>query len=304
MDYGRLLSRSLELAWRHKWLWLLAFFAGESSTVPGFNGGSFNSGSRTSTPNGGAPDLRPVGEWVTAHAALLLLAGAVLVLVWIVLFVLSCACVAAAVRGADELDRDQPCDLGRAWGLGLPRFGAVLRLRLLVLLAWLAVVLVIGVMVVLIVLAAAVHAYASVAVVGVLLANVAVVLFVVLVVVPVYLRLALRMIVLDGAGAVAGLRGGVTLMRSRLGRVAVLWAIELAISLGMGIVAAVVLFAIAVPAAIFGYGAFVNHSGVALGGLGAVVLVVVAALLVFGAAVAGFRSVYWTLGYRRLPAAP
>src|SRR5579859_2314234 len=103
MDYGRVLTRALELTWRHKWLWLLALFAAEGGgsftySGQGLNGG-FSSGNRTAPPSATVPDFHPVQVWIAANAGLLLAGALGLVIILIVLFVLSCGAEAALVRG-------------------------------------------------------------------------------------------------------------------------------------------------------------------------------------------------------------
>jgi hypothetical protein len=71
MAYWELVTRSFKISWRHRYLWLLALFAGES-------GGGFNfSSSSTPGTNGrrGAPDLvainQQVSQWLSGHIGLI-----------------------------------------------------------------------------------------------------------------------------------------------------------------------------------------------------------------------------------------
>jgi hypothetical protein len=302
MDYGRLITRSLHLTWRYKWLWLLAFFAAESSGSASYNGqgltnefpGTGVSGTR------GQPNFPPFLSWIQGHLAFLLVAAVVLLVIFVVFFFISCGAEAAVVRGAEAADQDEDITLGRAISLGMERLWPVVRLRLLLLLAAVEVALMVAVLVGLIVVGFVVHAYLAVALLIVALIGFGVLLFLVAVVFPTFTRLWLRAAILDRTGAVDGMTAAIALIRRRPGQVVVLWAIELAVSLGIGLALVIVLLVIAAPAAVMGFGASATGGGATLVALAALGVVLGIALLVFGAALSAYLSVYWTLGYRQL----
>jgi hypothetical protein len=302
MDYGRLITRSLHLTWRYKWLWLLGFFAAESSGSVSYNGqGLTNSFPGTGVRGAlGQPNFTPFLSWIQGHLALLVVAAVALLVIFVVFFFISCAAEAAVVRGAEAADRDEEITLGRAISLGMERFWPVLRVRLLLLLAAVEVALIVAVLVGLIVVGLVVHAYLAVVLLVVALIGFGVLLFLVAVVVPTVTRLWLRAAILDRTGAVDGMTAAITLIRRRPGQVVVLWAIELAVSLGIGLALVVVLLVIAAPAAVLVYGASTTGGGVAVVALASIGVVLALALVVFGAALSAYLSVYWTLGYRQL----
>lgn len=300
MDYGRVLTRSLELAWRYKWLWLLALFAGEGSGGFSFNYSTRSGVGSPSTPSSQAPNFQPVIDWVGAHIGLLVAVGVALVLLWIVLFLVSCLAVGALVRATEVLDRDEPSGLGEALRLGVAPFWAVLRLRLLILVFGLLLVVVIGVFGGLIVLAFSLHAFVAATLLIVLAVGAGVLLIPVLVAFAVFVRIAVRVVALDGASARQAVSDAVRLMRRRIGPVVVLWAIELAIQFGVGIATLALLVAVGAPLGLFAYAAVTSLNVVTIALLAVVGLLFVAALIVVGAAVAAYLSVYWTLGFRQL----
>lgn len=308
MDYGRLLTRALELTWRYKWLWLLALFAGESAGSPSyggqgvsntFGGGGRRGGGSPSSP----PDFRPVTDWIGGHIGLLVLLAVVLLALWVALFIVSCGAEAAVVRGTAAADAGEEIGLGRAISLGLERFGGVLRVRLLLVAVTLLVVVVAAAMVGLIILSFAIHAYLAATILIVVAIGAGFLLFLIALVYSTFIRLWLRAVILDRAGAMTGLGEVVALIRRRLGPVAVLWVIQLALSLVIAVLLLIVLFAFALPGGLIFIAAVSSHgSAVAVVPLVAFAVLLLIALVVLGAAISAYLSVYWTLGYRQLQA--
>ena len=113
MDYGEILRRTLAISWRHKYMWLLALFAGEGAglSLPSFQRG----------PRGGAgsrftaPTYDQVTAWAGSHAALLVGAGVAIVALLIVLLLVSAVANGAVIRAAAEHDLDRPFGLRPAW---------------------------------------------------------------------------------------------------------------------------------------------------------------------------------------------
>ena len=68
MDYGEILRRALAISWRHKYMWLLALFAGEGAglSLPSFQRG----------PRGGADDFATGEDRRPPQLGLSLLLGA------------------------------------------------------------------------------------------------------------------------------------------------------------------------------------------------------------------------------------
>src|SRR5258708_37250196 len=90
MPYWEIVTRSFKITWRHKYLWLLALFAGESGGGFNFNSGSFtppgtNRSNRT-------PDLnainQQVSQWVADHGGLIVAARGLLLPLPVAFFLL------------------------------------------------------------------------------------------------------------------------------------------------------------------------------------------------------------------------
>src|SRR5690349_2239438 len=98
MNYGEMLTRALAITWRHKYLWLLALFAGEGAmfglhNAQGLPGRRSGGGSQLGTDAYGQ-----FSAWAAAHAGLLWGGAIVLALVFIVLLLVSAVANSALIR--------------------------------------------------------------------------------------------------------------------------------------------------------------------------------------------------------------
>ena len=311
MPYTELLRRSLHIAWRNRWLWLLALFAGEAGGGGGsggfggnpFPGGNFQRGGQA-PPAAGLPDLTPVRQWIQDHAGLLVAAAVILVLAWIVLFILSCACAAAEVSGVQEIDGGRPSGLRRAWSLGRERFWPVLRLRLALLLLGLAALAFLGLVLAAGLVLALAGNFVGLFVVVCLGISALFTLVVAAFALSLLIPIALRSAVLEDRPGWRALRRAYGLTMARPGRVLACWGLMVACQLGYGLVAGIAAVVVAVPA-LLAVGAAIAAGQVALaiipGGL--IVLLLVVALVVASAAFRAFYSTFWTLAFSRLETA-
>jgi hypothetical protein len=307
MQYGQVLARSLSIAWRHKYLWLLAIFAGEGAAGVGAPS-SGASGQRWNAPaQATTPDWNQVSAWVSAHFALLWTIGIALVALLVVLFLVSAVANAALVKGAAEHDAERPFTLSLAWKAGLASFWPVLRLKLFALLVGVTtLVIILGLVAIAFFSAtggaAALSAGVGVGVLAALLVLAAIPFWLVF---GVALLFAVRAVVLDGLSASAALAMGFRLIRRRLGRVALLWLLIVAAGVVAGIAVGVGIALLTVLA-----GVLIVGAAFAGGYIAAVIIGVPSAFLwlavVFTAAgaVSAFNSTYWTIAYRRLEVEP
>lgn len=292
MQYGNLITRSFSLVWSHKYLWLLAALGGADVGDAGFAvvwaanfGVSFVS------------QALPPSPWPIDLGILL-----VLVIGW---FVISFATTGALVRASAEHDAVRPFALGLAWRAGLGAFKSILGLRMLQLL-WVllwasSAATAIGGLVLLGVLAYQRHQNVTLAVVVVVGLEVVVAAVVAWILAGLAFILAVRAVVLEQRGPIRAFRRGVQLIRSRLGRVLVLWLLQIALATAGGSVQSLILFpAILVAAAI------VAAAGVAGGVMAALALGIPFGLALIGASMllyavlGGYLSTYWTLAFRRI----
>lgn len=306
MRYGEVITRSLNIFWRHKYLWLLGALGGGESVGGGGGGGNFG-GFRSGGASGRAnnPDFsgftRQLGDWVGGHLGLLVTVAAVLIVLALAYFLVSCVASGALIRAAAEHDAERPFGLGPAWQAGLRTFWPILGLRLLFIAYVLAVVIVVGGLFLLAFLAGSGNNPAGAAGFGVLGG------LAVLVVIPVSIAaglvyiLGLRAVVLEQSGALAGLGRGWRLLRKRLGRVLLSWLIQIGLSLVGGIIIGIALVVLLLP------GAAIVFAAYAAGGLGAALSVGIIAGLIYlvlvvalSGAAGSFIATYWTLAFRRL----
>jgi uncharacterized membrane protein len=303
MEYGQLITRSVSIVWRHRYLWLLAILGGADVGSCGFYGNSNaprGPGGRASLGTG-----QQFGQFVLNNLGVIVALVAVTLVLALLWFLLSCLTTGALVRASAEHDADRPFRLGQAWRTGITTFGSILGLRLLGLLFGLVVVAVLGLLALLGFVSYAggnSGGLAAIVVVGVL---VVLALIPIAILVGILFILATRSVVLEQRHAVPALGRAFELMRERLGRTLLVWLIQVGLSIGAGVAGALVFVVVAVVLAIPVVTAF------AVGGTagGFVLLVPVVLLLVaLGVALAGitgsYLSTYWTLAFRRLELDP
>jgi hypothetical protein len=304
MQYWELVTRSFRISWRHKYLWLIALFAGES-------GGGFQSSYQTrgTTPFGGTgngtPDIaaaqNAATRWIGDHTTVIVAVGAALILLWIAFFVLAAICEGATVRAAAEHDAERPFGLGLAWRCGRATMGTVIRLRLLIIALVLPVAIIVVALVIGFVFAIVGGNAGGAIVLGI------VGLLVVLAAIPytIYVslldRLGTRAVVLEEvAAAVAALKRGHGLLRERLGRVLLVWLLSIAVGIAVGIVVAVALLVGFVPLVVLAIAAAATGSALLWILIVVGVLVVLPIALVIQGFVSAQSSTYWTVAFRRL----
>jgi hypothetical protein len=303
MSYGEILSRALAISWRHKYLWLLALFAGEGIglSLPGFQQGRRPDNGRTFSNI----TYDQVTAWIGAHTTLLVTIGAAALVVGIVLFLISVVANGGVVRAVAEHDADRPFGLRMGWRSGVGTFWPVLGVKLVSLVVGLVALAAIGSLA-LVTFMAGTHSNVPLAVATGLTAG-----FLVLLAIPfgivfsVVIRLAVRAVVLDGSRPFAAIGRGFHLIRRRFGRVALVWLLVVVCGLLGGAVVAVAALIVALPLAAITVGSYVAAGmGVAIG-IGALLLILWAVVaLALSAAVDAFISTIWTLTYMRLDIDP
>jgi hypothetical protein len=302
MPYWENVTRSFGIAWKRKYLWLLALFAGEAG------GGNFTFNQGTSPPGGGGapgqPDFAAFQEqattWIGDHAVLLVVLALVGVVLVVVFFILGAVCEGATVRATAEHDADRQFGLGWAWRSGVRTMWVIVRFRLLLVVIGLPLFL-------LYVAYAAAVVFAIVnrsgSAVGPLIGFGA---LLILVTIPYALyvllldKLGSRAVVLEQLGARAGIARAHRLLFKRFGRALLVWLVALgvgfALAIGLGCILALVL----VPL-------FIAGAAIAYANSSAIVPVIIAGVLValpFSLVIQGFlaaqSATYWTLAFRRL----
>lgn len=312
MPYGEVISRSFSIFWRHRYLWLLGALGGGEAVGGGAGsfsnvGNVFNgsSGSGGATGGGGSPAGADVGSqlsgWFTDNLPLLIVLACLFLLFLIAYFFVSCIAAGATVRAAAEHDAERPFDLRLAWQAGRASFLSILGLRLMGLLAVLIALALLALLGLLGFVSAAAGQNAGIAVAVVLGILLTLALIPVAIGLTLALTLATRSIVLEQLRPFAALGRGTRLLFQRLGRVLLLWLIQVVLALALGIVAAIASFVLLIPmAAILGIGYVVDGLEGALTTGAVLLLVYLIATIALNGAAGSYVSTYWTLAFRRL----
>lgn len=308
MPYWENVTRSFRIAWRYKYLWLIALFSGEASG----GGTSYSQGTQgRNGPFGSrqqfADTQTAIVNWITSHETLIAIAVAAWLVLSIAFFILGAICEGATVRAAAEHDAERTFHLGWAWRSGLRTMWVVVRFRLLLFVLYLPVLTVIFGLAASIIAAVAGNDAAGgfIAVFG----------FLVVLAIPygiyVYLLnlLGVRAVVLEQLKARAGVARGHRLLFKRLGRTLLVWLLSIGVGLAVGLVLGCFLALVFTPLVIVGVVIGSANSGAILPLIivGGVILFIVS--LALESFFAAQSSTYWTLAFRRLdldyePAAP
>ncbi|HEY8737758.1 MAG TPA: hypothetical protein VIO62_12035 [Candidatus Dormibacteraeota bacterium] len=299
MDYVQILTRALAISWRHKYLWLLAVFAGEATTISmAFQTGS---SSRNSYSNVSTQAVwSQLTNWVSAHAALLWTVGITVALLSLALFLLSALANGALVKGGAEHDAERPFGLRQAWSAGVHSFWPVLGLKFFAFVIYANLAIVIGGLILMTIVfgisGAVAVAVATGLLAGVLLLG-AIPFFVIF---GVAIVLGVRVVVLEGKGANDGFRTALNLIWRRRGRVALFWLLVciagIVASTAVGLALVLAAFPIvALTVAAYFAGGWLLAVAAALG-FGTAWLIVVAT---FTGGVRAFTSTCWTVAYTR-----
>ncbi|MHB1343388.1 MAG: DUF7544 domain-containing protein [Thermoleophilia bacterium] len=303
MDYSELLRAAWRITWRHKYLWILGFFAAEgggcsfSGSPPGGSFGNYSANGPT-----GAED------WFASNWVLLVALGFGLLVLGLAMWVISVITTGGLISGTDAAHGGRPdAGLGPAWRAGVHSFWRLLGMWLLV---GLAVFLVILLLLLIIALP-----------IGLSLSRgadfgagtiVLIVLFVILLVViaipvGVIMQIALtwasRSLVLEGTGVIDSLRSGWRLFRSNVGTSLLVWLIGVGVSIGMGVALLVPLAIVGIPIGLVGYRLLTDGGGAMWGVLGILGVIALVAFGFYKAVSTTYLGAYWTVAYRNLATA-
>lgn len=298
MQYGELITRSFTIVWRHRYIWLLAILGGADVGTLSFNG---NTGLQTINPG----RAQQVGQFLQQNLGLVVAIILVLLVLALAWFLLSCVTTGALVRASAEHDAERPFGLRWAWRTGLGHFWSILGLKLLQILVVLAALVVVSVLILLGVLLLAGNQPGG----GVALV-VAGVLFLLLLIpfgilAGIVFIIATRSVVLEQRRVGAALRRSLSLLQARFGRTLLVWLLQVALSIGAGIVLAVPVLILLGIAAGLTFGAAANGGATAAVAVGVPFGLLLLVLLIVVAGVAGaYLSTYWTLAFRRLELDP
>ena len=304
MNYSDLLSEAFRLTWRNRYLWFFGFFV-----VGG--GGSFNfpaNVGRQEMQDPFGPDAGAL-DWISNNLVLFLTAViSVVVVLALIFLVLSMISHGALAESIAALHRGETRGFGSAFRAGTANFWRVFGLKVLFFLIALGLMLLIFLPVVL----GGLAAFSLTDSTGLRVLAVALgVIFVFVALVVVFLpfaiinQYALRELVVSRRRIMESIAGGFGLFRSNIGRSLLVWLIQLAVMLGLGIAMLVVLVifgAILLGPAIALFATEHATAGVVAGVVGGILFLV--PVFVISGAVGAFNHAYWTLAYLRLVEPP
>lgn len=303
MNYGRLVTRPLEIIARRPYLWLLAFLAGGGAATNSWGSGtSYQQQAGTTYTGPSAETLQAIWnnnwEWMVGILA-------VFALICVVLFVLGCIATGGMIRAAVEHDEGREYRLGVAWSAGYATGWRIAGLRVLTLLLGLVPALLFGTLAVVAVAGAVSSAPVVALSFGLLAALVGLVAIVFWVALGVAYEFAQRIVVLEGGHVADSLTAGFRMLFGHFKESAIGWLLLVALSIVAGIAMAIVAVMAVIPAGGLGF------LGWAVGGgTGLIVLGTFAAVFFLGVVLAAagaysaYMSVYWTLLFRSIRALP
>jgi hypothetical protein len=318
MNYGELIKDAFWLTLRNRFLWFFGFFAGGTSagggnfSFPSGGPGGFDDddfddfGEPGQGDFGGATPGFDPSQWIFDNLALILAIVALVALIALFFIVMSLISQGALTESVAAIDRGESRRFSTAFRAGLSNFWRVLGYYLLFILIALGLLLLIVVPLALLV----VGVFAGTESVGarVLTAVLAgligfVLMIVVLIPLSIIGQFALREIVVRRERVVGSIGSGYRLFRRNLGKSLLVWLIQLAVSIGIGIALLIIFFILALILIGPGVGLLVaNYTALGIPVLIVGGLIFLAPLIVALGVFGTFGHSYWTLAYLRLVA--
>lgn len=319
MDISNILSRSINIVWRNKALWVLGFLVALGGG--GGSGGSsnFNFPSTPGSGSGGSgipglPNIpRPTEQQMQGILVVVAALICVFAIVGIIFAIIGVIANGGLIAGADEADATGKMSFGAAFKRGTTRFWSLLGMRIVL---WLPT-LIVGVIVVILVallfgaaIAAALSdsssrsnsvtaVFAALGGVFCILVPIGVLLFIYDIIARGIMVFGDRAIVLEGAGAMDGIRRGWSMLKSRFGDIFVTGLILVVVGFVAAIIFAVVFGAIMAPGVVL----MITQISTQIQ-TGTWILLVVSFLLatvltsILASVLIAFRATMWTLVYR------
>jgi hypothetical protein len=299
MDFGKLLSRSWEIVWNNKFLFVLGLLAALGSGGGGSGGGgNFNfSDSDFAVP--GEMFGRAELFW-SQYGFLIITAVCLLLIIGIILWLVSLVAQAGLINAVDRIDEGYTSSFGEAWAAGTSKLLSLVGLSLLLALPFI----IFGLIAAAVGVGAVMTDGGSIfALFGIIVACFGCLIAILAIFIQVLYPFSQRAIVLENSGAVASISRGWDVMRESAGDTIILVVIAAAITIIYGIVSAIVL----IPAALILLGPALA-TGLLTGQLGTATIVLGAGgficLILLAAAVNAilvtYRSAFMTLGYKQL----
>lgn len=312
MDYGDLLKRGWRITWNNKWLWILGFLAalgGNSSSGGGGNSNFgvsgdnsfFNEGNMSPEAMEGFENFGRMiesGEFMASLGAIFFVAICCLFLFFFIMWFVRLVAEAGLIQAAVDIEYGEKTTFQKAFSDGSQYMGKFFGLNVILWIVPIVIFLIIGG----IAAAAVASGGEDMAFLFICLVPLICLFIPYSIIVSLLYPIAQRGVVLQKLGVMDSLRHGWEILKANVGEVLLIALIFFAVSIGFGIVAAVVvvpvLLATVFPA---GYNFFtsgpqaVSSALIALA-VGGVILSIILGSIV-NAVMITFRSSTFTLAY-------
>jgi hypothetical protein len=291
VPYWDIVLRSFQIAWNHKYLWLIALFSGEAGGFS-FSYSSRNTDATTAT--------QQASTWLTDHAGLVAALAVAWLVVVIAFFILAAVCEGATVRASAEHDAERPFSLRQAWTMGVHTMWVVVRFRLLLFLIYLPLIVLVAAWIVAVVVAIANgNGGAAAGLVGFGL-----LLLLVFIVYAVYVafldKFGTRAVILEERKAIPALGRANSLLFKRFGRSLVVLLLSIAVGIVIGILLLCVSALLVLPLVIAVTATASSGSPAFWVALVAAVIILLPLYLLVDGFLGAQSSTYWTLAFRRI----
>lgn len=310
--YGELIKDSFEISWKYRFLWFFGLFAGGYS---GGGGGNFNTGGSFDDfdgSNGGGTGT-DISNWFYDNLALIIGIAIALIVLVILVFLWSVICRGAVIGSVRDVREGRQISFKSAFHRGRESFVRLLLYDLFLLVVGVCLFIIILALVLFIIFMIATGVAGAVIlsilslwvsswfVIGLGFLACCGLIFFFAIPFALFLNLAVRAVVLEGAGPVEALGRAWQLSLDNLGQGLLVSVIAYGLSFVAGLAMFLVVGLVSIPA-IFAWiaaaaGDF-NLGGIILASL--LSLLPLVALLIVTAAMNTYFTTYWTIAYRKL----
>jgi len=304
MNYSKIIEKSWSYIWRYRFLWWLGILAGLTESGFNFSGSNYSVGGdewRGDLQNFGNIG-RQIESWISGHIILIVAVLAIIFLVSLAILYISYSARAGLFFAVNSLEAgEKAINFATSFRAGRKYFWRLLGLTLLVVLIVLAALLVLaGVGIGMFALAATVSLWFLILIIPLALA-----LFLAFIVLSIYLGFALnlgaRFLVIKNYTINQAFFAAGGMIRANLGKLLVLWLINMVLAFAAGLVFALIFFLVGGLLVGVGIGIYylAKISGVIIYSI-PVLLIIIAALIAAKGLVCSYFSTYWTLAWREI----
>lgn len=314
MDYIKLIKRSFQIVWKHKFLWILGLLAGGMGygnlNLYNFNAGDWNNWFKgenlpdkvhTSLSSGiikgqtAASDLSSFNQWASSHWWMILAVVAIVFVLGVALMVISYCCQGGLIEAVDEIEKNEKSSFGKAFVAGWHRFWSLFGAGLLISLIWVLI------SAYLLVSGTILFFFGSKIFTPFWILGLVPFLIVLIIYVQLLITLTYRIIMIDGLGAVESLKRANGLIFSKFKEVLLSWLVSIALGIVVGLamallIAIIVSVLVAIGVVVY-FGAKLIPTLIYSGIFGLAFFIF---LLVIGGFIQAVISSYWTLVYREI----